>query len=365
MSTISALVARTRTEIGDTPKLFEQNFTTTGGTNAYPIGFSPLAAGTLTVTLDGVVVQDEPIEDVEYSGVSVDESTGLLIFDFMPPEGLELRITGTYFRFFTDAELASIVKDSLAMHIGTRTDASGRPITLARLDGIEEYPVALLSTINALYVLVTDASFDIDIYAPDGVNIPRSQRYRQLMELIEELKNRYKELCSMLNIGMYKIEVYTLRRISKRTNRYVPVYFPQEIDDRNIPQRVRLPLPTYGGTVIDDGMPTWDFVAPQGIPFDHIITKLVQGSPLDLTGYTAKMQVRRSVNDPDAVLTLTDGDGLTLGGPDGTVTIHIDASALTNLPYRTYVYDLEVYSPDAVPTRLVRGDFTVTPEVTR
>ena len=34
MSTISALVARTRTEIGDTPKLFEQNFTTTGGTNA-------------------------------------------------------------------------------------------------------------------------------------------------------------------------------------------------------------------------------------------------------------------------------------------------------------------------------------------
>ena len=153
-----------------------------------------------------------------------------------------------------------------------------------------------------------------------------------------------------------RVEVAAIPRVLLRA---------QEIDDRNIPQRVRLPLPTYGGTVIDDGMPTWDFVAPQGIPFDHIITKLVQGSPLDLTGYTAKMQVRRSVNDPDAVLTLTDGDGLTLGGPDGTVTIHIDASALTNLPYRTYVYDLEVYSPDAVPTRLVRGDFTVTPEVTR
>ena len=50
----------------------------------------------------------------------------------------------------------------------------------------------------------------------------------------------------MLNIGLHRIETFTLRRISRLTNRYVPIYRPQEVDDGSIPQRVLLSMPTYG-----------------------------------------------------------------------------------------------------------------------
>ena len=164
------------------------------------------------------------------------------------------------------------------------------------------------------------------------------------MELIEELKNRYKELCSMLNIGMYKIEVYAAAHLEEnqplrpgllpagdRRPQHSPTRAPAAPDVRRHGHRRR---DADVGLRCSAGNPVR--------PHHHQVgSGLAAGSDR----YTAKMQVRWSVNDPDAVLTLTDGDGLTLGGPDGTVTIHIDASALTNLPYRTYVYDLEVYSP--------------------
>jgi hypothetical protein len=352
-------------ELADTPKFFTQTFKTTGTSSIYELDYAPVLATSLVITLDGDVVPDEPVVGNATSGVAVEETTGKLMFDFVPAADLDLVVTGTYFRFFTDKELESIVGDSFAMHTSGRTDTNGRSITLGRLGAIEEYPLALLGTINALYVLATDASFDIDISAPDGVNIPRSQRYRQLMELIEELKARYKELSMALNIGLYKIEVYTLRRISKRTNRYVPIYRPQEIDDRSRPVRVHLPMPTYGDVIVENDDAVFDFTAGQGATFSRTVTKTLNGVPLDLTGATAKMQLRSYYGDPVAALTLTETDGLTLGGTAGTIQIQIGPATLSALSARQYVYDLEVYAIDGSTIRLLEGVFVVTPEVTR
>jgi hypothetical protein len=123
----------------------------------------------------------------------------------------------------------------------------------------------------ALYTLATDASFDINIFAPDGVTIPRSERYRQLLDMMNTRKAQYVELCSHLGIGLYSIDVFTLRRISKRTNRYVPIYKPMEVDDRSWPQRVNLPLPAYG-----DAQPAWPteggpLNAYQGLAYEETI----------------------------------------------------------------------------------------------
>jgi hypothetical protein len=93
--------------------------------------------------------------------------------------------------------------------------------------------------------------------APDGVSIPRSERYRQLMQMIQMRQDHYRDLCVQLGVGLYSIDVFSLRRISKTTNRYVPVYKPQEVDDRSISQRVEMSLPTYGDAnvpwVTEDG----------------------------------------------------------------------------------------------------------------
>jgi hypothetical protein len=87
------------------------------------------------------------------------------------------------------------------------------------------------------------------------------------MEMIETRKQQYKELCTLLGIGLYSIEVFTVRKISQRTNRYVPVYQPQEVDDRSYLQRVDTPTPTYGD--IETSWPTQsgDLTAYQGLPY--------------------------------------------------------------------------------------------------
>jgi hypothetical protein len=148
----------------------------------------------------------------------------------------------------------------------------GRAITIETLPFIDEYPVVVYATALALYTLATDASFDINIFAPDGVTIPRSERYRQLLDMMNTRKAQYAELCAHLGIGLYSIDVFTLRRISKRTNRYVPIYKPMEVDDRSWPQRVNVPLPAYG-----DAQPAWPteggpLNAYQGIAYEETIS---------------------------------------------------------------------------------------------
>jgi hypothetical protein len=86
---------------------------------------------------------------------------------------------------------------------------------------------------------------------------------------------------------------------------------------------------------------------------------------VDLTGYTARMQVRESFASPSAVLELTtENGGLTLGGAAGTINLAITATASAALAAYRYVYDLELVTGSTVE-RLVMGTFTVRGEVTR
>lgn len=105
---------------------------------------------------------------------------------------------------------------------------------------------------------------------------------------------------------------------------------------------------------------------PQGGTWEVSLTyKASNGTPVNLSGYTARMQVRSSYSSPTAVLSLTDTAGITLGGADGTVQIAVSATTSATIEAAQYVYDLEVVSGGGTVTRLVQGTFTVTPEVTR
>lgn len=243
MATISSLVEKIRVELGDLGKSFVTQFVADGTTNRFKLHYSPLDATTVSVWVDGVDQSDVS---------SIEESTGVLVTDTVLAEGAEVTVSGTYYRYFTGAELTQIINNALSSHTANKTDTLGRKVTVDNLPQLDEYPLVVYATTLALYTLATDASFDIDIQAPDGVTIPRAQRYRQLMDMIAQRKEQYRELCTLLGVGMYSIEVNTLRRISKTTNRYVPVYKPQEVDDRSWPQRANIALPTYG-----DRPPEW------------------------------------------------------------------------------------------------------------
>ena len=89
------------------------------------------------------------------------------------------------------------------------------------------------------------------------------------------------------------------------------------------------------------------------------------GQPINLTLYSAKMQIRAGYSEPDAVITLTNGSGITLGGAAGTVGIKVTAAQNALLTgSKSYVYDLVLTSSSNV-VRLVEGTYFIDPGVTR
>lgn len=102
----------------------------------------------------------------------------------------------------------------------------------------------------------------------------------------------------------------------------------------------------------------------QGATFNLNFTVKLAGTAIDLTGYTARMQVRESVDAASPLLSLTSGSGITLGGTAGTIGVTVSATSTAGVPGGQYVYDMELVSGSVV-TRILQGSFKVLPEVTR
>lgn len=109
----------------------------------------------------------------------------------------------------------------------------------------------------------------------------------------------------------------------------------------------------------------YNFTAPQGQTFSETVTWTVAGTPVNLTGYTARMQVRPNVDSSEKYVDISSTSGITLGGAAGTVALTVSATTMATVPAGKHVYDLELVSSGGVVTRLLAGYFRVTPEVTR
>lgn len=112
---------------------------------------------------------------------------------------------------------------------------------------------------------------------------------------------------------------------------------------------------------------TYDFRIEQGATFALKFAKKDQaGTPIALTSYTARMQVRSSVASPDVMLELTTANNrLVIDEAAGIVAINLLATDTADITWRKGVYDLELEAPDGTVTRLVEGVITISREVTR
>lgn len=108
-----------------------------------------------------------------------------------------------------------------------------------------------------------------------------------------------------------------------------------------------------------------NFVCPQGSTFRRTLTYTLDNVPINLSGYSSRLQVRQAYYSDNPMIFLQSGSGITLGGSAGTIDILIAASATSLLPAGPHVYDLEIVSPSDIVDRLIEGKFHVTPEVTR
>lgn len=92
--------------------------------------------------------------------------------------------------------------------------------------------------------------------------------------------------------------------------------------------------------------------------------------PFNLTGYTARMQIRRTVDNSTPMLSLTSptvsGNGITvMDGANNAISINMTDTTTSSL-LTSGVYDLEIIktSTGAV-SRLIQGTITLSLEVTR
>lgn len=89
-------------------------------------------------------------------------------------------------------------------------------------------------------------------------------------------------------------------------------------------------------------------------------------TPIDLTGCTARMQVRPDIESATVLVELnTTNGGITLGGVAGTIELFISDEASAAFTWLSGVWDLEIEFASGEVRRLVQGTVSVSPEVTR
>ena len=122
----------------------------------------------------------------------------------------------------------------------------------------------------------------------------------------------------------------------------------------------------------------YSFTIEQGTTVDFEIQYTdADNLPIDLTGYTGKMQIKSGfANDrPTTYATLTstiaeDGTGLNFSGSlgdtpptSGSIGIHISAATTSAFTFAKAKYDLELTSGSVV-TRILEGVVSLSKEVT-
>jgi len=236
MTTTASLLAQVRFMLQDTPTTFRDDFVGDGSARKFDLTAGVVNAAGLVVTTSTA----GPL--VAGTGYVLDAKAGLVTFTVAPPLNAAISVEGTYFQIFTDAEIISAINTAWLQHTHERLGPLGLPLEMIDLPPVEEYLVAVLAVIQLLWVMITDAARNIDVLVPDGVTIPESQRFNFLMQILSMWQEKYSEMANALGVGMFRIEMSTLRRVSRTTNRLVPVYVAREYDDRTFPERVYPPI---------------------------------------------------------------------------------------------------------------------------
>lgn len=116
-----------------------------------------------------------------------------------------------------------------------------------------------------------------------------------------------------------------------------------------------------------------DLLIEQGSTFTRTVT--VTGpvpnlTPVDLTGYTARGQIRETAQSATIVVSFT----CVVSDPtNGVITVSLTDEQTSAIPatgakysnYQTYYYDIEIESAGGIVTRLLNGKVSVSPEVTK
>ena len=243
---ITDAISRVRAEIGDPYQPFMTNSLGDGMTTLYDLPKQNLDPTTIVATIINGASTTTLNQNTDYT---LDTELGFIQLTNPVPNNANLLVQGQAWAMFTDDELTTYINDSVNQHCYNQVieeryrDKRGfityreTPKDLNNLPPVEEPLIVMLSTYNVLWVLANDAATDANVQTAEGTNIDRVTRYRQLMDHIMDLEDRYQRYCGLLNVGAFRIEMLKLRRVSRTTGRLVPLFKEREYDDHTWPTR--------------------------------------------------------------------------------------------------------------------------------
>lgn len=93
---------------------------------------------------------------------------------------------------------------------------------------------------------------------------------------------------------------------------------------------------------------------------------LEYNEPVNLTGFTARMQLREKLDSTTVLAEYTTENGkIVIDTATSKITVLVDPITTAGYTFSTAVYSLEVISPGSQVTQLIVGNITLVKEVTR
>lgn len=107
----------------------------------------------------------------------------------------------------------------------------------------------------------------------------------------------------------------------------------------------------------------YNISARQGQTFNFSFTIKTDGTPWNLSTYSARMQVRPNNISSTKYLDLVSPTNITLTS-GGSVSITVNATTMAGIVYGNHVYDIELESAGGTVYTVLEGKFQVRQEVT-
>jgi hypothetical protein len=208
-----------RNYLRDFPKFFQVSFDALGRT--YELGHNNIDPTTVWIaTTTGASATT--LSSADYT---LDHRNGILRLSSTPAANTQLLVEGYYYEWILPEDLQFYAERSINFHIPTIR------VPLENASPAVLDVVGLGALVEALQALMTEFARDIDVQTSESIHIPASQRYSRLQDLCRQWEMEYRKHANNLNIGPERIDQFSLRRVSRTTNRLVPLYVAKEIGD--------------------------------------------------------------------------------------------------------------------------------------
>lgn len=240
MATITDIETIARTYLRDFPKFFQVSFSAVGRT--YELGH--INIDTSNIWVAKYTSSSNGASTIATTDYQIDPRNGILRLSSTLPSNTTLMVEGYYYEWVTPSDLTFYTQRAVEKHL------VNLGLAIEELSDAVINAVGIAAICECLWALMTEYSRDIDVMTSESIHIPASQRFRMVQALLSQWEAEYNRHATALNIGIDRMEVFTLRRISRSTNYLVPLYKAREIGDFGPVERL---WPSIDPGIVDQG----------------------------------------------------------------------------------------------------------------